>query len=148
MAATRAAKLKNPRGGLTAAGRKHFKQAEGANLKPGVKRVRGPEDMKRKGSFLRRHYGKKTTSPLRDDHGEPTRYAKQAHAWGEPVPKTQADVKKLARKGEQLLERYRRAKADGESGAKSSRGKPSGRASGGRSSGGRSSRGRAARASK
>ena len=29
--------LKNPKGGLTAAGRAHFKKTEGANLKPGVK---------------------------------------------------------------------------------------------------------------
>lgn len=30
-------RLKDPKGGLTAAGRRHFKQTEGANLKPGVK---------------------------------------------------------------------------------------------------------------
>jgi len=113
MAATKASRRKNPEGGLTAAGRKHFKETEGADLKPGVKRVKTAEDMKRKGSFLRRHYGKKTTSPLKDEHGEPTRYAKQAHAWGEPVPKTQADVQRLARKGSDLLERYHKSQDGG-----------------------------------
>ncbi|HEX8915408.1 MAG TPA: DUF6321 domain-containing protein, partial [Humisphaera sp.] len=102
--------LKDPKGGLTAAGRKHFKETEGANLKPGVKSVKTDEDAQRKGSFLRRHYGKKTPSPLKDEHGEPTRYAKQAHAWGEPVPKTKADVARLAKKGTSLLERAKRAK--------------------------------------
>ena len=49
--------LKDPKGGLTAAGRAHFKKTEGANLKPGVQ---GPADttekQQRKGSFLRRHF--------------------------------------------------------------------------------------------
>jgi hypothetical protein len=94
---------KDPKGGLTAEGRKHFKQAEGANLRPGVKTVKSSEDAQRKGSFLRRHYGRKDPHPLKDENGEPTRYAKQAHAWGEPVPKTRADVRRLAAKGTKLL---------------------------------------------
>lgn len=103
-------RLKDPKGGLTAAGRKHFRKSEGADLKPGVKgKADTPEKMKRKGSFLRRHYGH-APSPLKDEHGEPTRYAKQAAAWGEPVPKTKADVAKLAKKGAQLLDRYHKAK--------------------------------------
>lgn len=117
MAKTTTKSRKDPNGGLTAEGRKHFKESEGANLRPGVKSVRTPEDMKRKGSFLRRHYGKKATSTLQDKNGEPTRFAKQAHAWGEKVPKTQADVKRLAEKGTELLDRYHRAmeKADAKS---------------------------------
>jgi hypothetical protein len=110
MAATRTPRLKNPKGGLTAAGRQHFKAKEGADLKPGVKSVKSPQDMKRKGSFLRRHYGRKTLSPLTDKTGRPTRYALQAHAWGESVPKTAAAARKLAKKGTALLERYHRAK--------------------------------------
>jgi hypothetical protein len=102
--------LKDPEGGLTAAGRAHFAKTAGARLKPGVKgRADTPEKMKRKGSFLRRHYGKKSRSPLKDDAGEPTRYALQATAWGEPVPKTRADVARLAKKGMQLLEKYRKS---------------------------------------
>ena len=108
----RPAARKNPAGGLTAAGRRHFKKTEGANLKPGVQgKADTPEKMKRKGSFLRRHYGH-APSPLKDDDGQPTRYALQARAWGEPVPKTRADVKKLADKGTKLLERYEKAKGD------------------------------------
>lgn len=102
--------LKDPAGGLTAAGRRAFNASDGSNLKPGV---RGPADtpekMRRKGSFLRRHF---TTlrGPLLDEDGKPTRLALSAHAWGEPVPKTAAAAKKLADKGARLLERYQRAK--------------------------------------
>ncbi len=99
-------KRKDPSGGLTALGRKHFAEKDGSHLKPGVKHEKTPDDLRRKGSFLRRHYGKETISPLFDKKGEPTRYALQAHAWGEPVPRTKGDVQKLARKGTALLERY------------------------------------------
>ena len=99
--------LKNPQGGLTAAGREHFKQTEGANLKPGVKGPADtPEKQKRKGSFLRRHFANPNAGPLTDPKGEPTRHALSAAAWGEPVPKTEGDVKKLAKKGRELLEQY------------------------------------------
>ena len=50
---------KDPKGGLTAAGRAAFKASEGADLKPGVKKAlkdMTPDEMRRKGSFLRRHY--------------------------------------------------------------------------------------------
>jgi hypothetical protein len=107
-------KLKDPKGGLTEAGREQFKKSQGAHLKPGVKSVKTPEDMKRKGSFLRRHYGKKAISPLIDAKGKPTRFALQAHAWGEPVPKTQAAVTKLAEKGTALLEKYHKTQEAGE----------------------------------
>lgn len=99
--------LKDPNGGLTAAGRKAYKDSDGAQLRPGVKGAADtPEKMKRKGSFLRRHF---TTlrGPLVDEHGKPTRLALQARAWGEPAPKTEAAAQKLADKGARLLERYR-----------------------------------------
>ncbi len=99
--------LKDPKGGLTAAGRAHFKATEGANLKPGVKGAADtPEKQKRKGSFLRRHFANPDAAPLTTDKGEPTRHALSAAAWGEPVPKNEADVKKLAKKGSDLLEQY------------------------------------------
>lgn len=102
---------KDPRGGLTAAGRAKFKKTEGANLKPGVKGAADtPEKMRRKGSFLRRHFAT-LRGPLVGDDGKPTRLALQAHAWGEPVPKTAAAAKKLADKGTALLERYEKSKA-------------------------------------
>ncbi len=112
------APTKDPRGGLTAAGRAEFKRTQGAHLKPGVKKARKdmtPEDMRRKGSFLRRHYAKKEISPLIDAHGEPTRYALQARAWGEPAPKTEAAVHKLAAKGKTLLEKAKAAQDKGRS---------------------------------
>ena len=106
--------LKDPEGGLTQAGREHFKETEGANLKPGVKGAADtPEKMKRKGSFLRRHFANPNPGPMQDEKGKPTRRALSAHAWGEPVPKSAADVKKLATKGTELLEKYHEA-VDGE----------------------------------
>lgn len=99
--------LQDPNGGLTAAGRKAYKDSEGAHLKPGVQGVADtPEKMKRKGSFLRRHFAT-LQGPLVDPDGKPTRLALQARAWGEPAPKTEAAAQKLADKGSRLLERYR-----------------------------------------
>jgi hypothetical protein len=103
--------IKDPKGGLTAEGRRYFERKEGAHLKPGV---RGPADtpekMRRKGSFLRRHFAH-LRGPLVSKSGEPTRLALSAHAWGESVPKTVAAARKLAAKGTRLLERYAKAKA-------------------------------------
>lgn len=100
-------KTKDPRGGLTAAGRKEFWQKEGAHLKPAVKkseREMTPEEMKRKGSWAARFYGRSgSLPPLRDKHGKPTRFALTAAAWGEPVPKTSAAARKIADKGRRLL---------------------------------------------
>ena len=104
--------LKDPKGGLTAAGRAHFKKTEGANLKPGVKGPADtPEKQRRKGSFLRRHFANKNAGPLEDEKGKPTRHALSAAAWGEPVPKTDAAAKKLADKGTRLLEEYHDSEA-------------------------------------
>jgi hypothetical protein len=104
-------KRKDPQGGLTAAGRQYFAKKEGAHLRPGVKgKADTPDKMRRKGSFLRRHYAT-LRGPLTDEQGEPTRLALAAHAWGEPVPKTRQAAAKLAAKGARLLDRYARAKA-------------------------------------
>lgn len=106
--ATNKKPLKDPKGGLTKAGRQHYKETEGSNLKPGVKGpANTPEKQKRKGSFLRRHFANKEAGPLQDDKGNPTRHALSAAAWGEPVPKTASDVSKLAAKGKKLLEEYK-----------------------------------------
>ena len=109
-AATKKKVLKDPEGGLTQAGREHFKKTEGANLKPGVKGAADtPEKMKRKGSFLRRHFANPNPGPMKDEKGKPTRRALSAKAWGEPVPSTSEDVKKLAKKGTALLDQYHQA---------------------------------------
>ena len=109
MAKAKKTARKDPEGGLTAAGREHFRKTEGAHLKPGVKKSlaeMSPEEIKRKGSFLRRHFAT-LRGPLVDDDGKPTRLALQAHAWGEPVPKTAEAAQKLAEKGTRLLEKYK-----------------------------------------
>jgi DNA-binding ferritin-like protein len=102
--------LKDPKGGLTAAGRAHFKQTEGANLKPGVKGPADtPEKMRRKGSFLTRFFTN-PSGPMKKPNGEPTRLALSAAAWGEPVPQNAQDAAALAAKGRRLLERYQNTK--------------------------------------
>jgi hypothetical protein len=102
--------LKDPKGGLTAAGRRHFKETEGANLKPGVRGAADtPEKMRRKGSFLTRFFTN-PSGPMKKPNGEPTRLALSAAAWGEPVPQNRSDAAKLAAKGRRLLERYQNTK--------------------------------------
>lgn len=102
--------LKDPKGGLTAAGRAHFKRTEGANLKPGVKGAADtPQKMRRKGSFLTRFFTN-PRGPMKDAKGRPTRLALSAAAWGEPVPQDRSDAAKLAAKGRRLLERYENTK--------------------------------------
>jgi hypothetical protein len=107
------AAAKDPKGGLTAAGRRAFKKKDGSHLKPGVtksERDMSPTEMRRKGSWAVRFYGRSKLPPLVDKNGEPTRLALSAHAWGEPVPKTVAAARRIARKGERLLDRYRKLK--------------------------------------
>jgi hypothetical protein len=102
---------KDPRGGLTAAGRKKFAQTQGAHLRPGVTKTISEMtlvEMKRKGSWAVRFYGRKPLPPLVDKHGRPTRLALSAHAWGEPVPRTPAAARKIAAKGRRLLAKYQR----------------------------------------
>jgi len=99
--------LRDPKGGLTAAGRRHFNETEGSNLKPGVKGPADtPEKMRRKGSFLTRFFTN-PSGPMKDEKGEPTRLALSAAAWGEPVPQNMEDAATLAAKGRRLLDRYK-----------------------------------------
>ncbi len=88
--------LKDPEGGLTAAGRKAF----GGNLRPGVKSYdkASPRDKKRWISWALRFYGQADYPPLVKPNGEPTRFALTAAAWGEPVPKTEAQARAIAAK--------------------------------------------------
>ena len=104
--------IKDPKGGLTAAGRAYFKRKEGANLKPGVKGAADtPEKKRRKGSFLTRFYTN-PSGPLVKDNGEPTRLALAARAWGEPAPKSRTAAARLAAKGRNLLQAYEASKKD------------------------------------
>lgn len=102
--------LRDPKGGLTAAGRAYFKRKEGANLKPGVRGpANTPEKMRRKGSFLTRFFTN-PSGPMKDEKGRSTRLALSAAAWGEPVPQDMEDARKLAAKGRRMLERYQNSK--------------------------------------
>lgn len=102
--------LKDPKGGLTAAGRAHFNAQNGGNLKPGVKGPADtPEKMRRKGSFLTRFFTN-PSGPMKKPNGEPSRLALSAAAWGEPVPQNAQDAAELAAKGRRLLERYAKLK--------------------------------------
>ena len=102
---------KDPKGGLTAKGREFFNKRDGSHLKPGVTGAADtPEKMKRKGSFLTRHFTHPRGPMIKD--GEPTRLALSAHAWGEPVPKTETEAKELAAKGRKLLEQFHTAQGE------------------------------------
>lgn len=104
--------LKDPKGGLTAEGRREYKRKTGANLKPGVKGpANTPAKMRRKGSFLPRMFSN-PQGPATKPDGSPTRLALSAAAWGEPVPKTRAAMLKLAAKGRALLRRYEATKEE------------------------------------
>jgi Domain of unknown function (DUF6321) len=109
---TAAKKTRDPKGGLTAAGRAEFRKTEGANLKPGVKKKQSemsPEELRRKGSWASRFYGRAKLPALVKD-AKPTRFALTAAAWGEPVPKTEAAARRIAEKGKKLLARYQALK--------------------------------------
>ncbi len=106
--------LKDPKGGLTAAGRRAYRLKQGSRLKPGVKKAERDmslDDMRRKGSWAARFYGRDgDLPPLLDKNGKPTRFALTAAAWGEPVPKTVAAARRIALKGRRLLAKYKRLK--------------------------------------
>jgi Domain of unknown function (DUF6321) len=113
MTARKRKSTKSPKGGLTAEGCAQFRKKDGSTLKPGVKKPQSqmsPEEMRRKGSWASRFYGREKLPALVKD-GRPTRFALTAAAWGEPVPKTEAAARRIAAKGRNLLERYSKAKA-------------------------------------
>ena len=100
--------MKDPQGGLTAAGRKAFAERDGSHLRPGVQgEADTPEKMKRKGSFLTRHF----TNP----RGPMLRMASRRGWRCRPMPgasrcrKARPAAKKLAAKGRKLLEQYHAA---------------------------------------
>ncbi len=110
----RAAPTKNPAGGLTAAGRAELGRTEGTNLKAGVTKPESemsPDEMRRKGSWAARFYGRAVLPPLVKPNGDATRFALSAHAWGEAVPKTESQARNIAEKGRELLKRYRESTA-------------------------------------
>jgi hypothetical protein len=90
----------DPKGGLTASGRRRYNRATGGRLRPGVQGAADtPEKLRRKGSFLVRFYTN-PSGPLVDKGGEPTRLALAARAWGETYQETQLSSSELLPKGE------------------------------------------------
>lgn len=103
-------KDKNQSGGLNASGRAKY-NAQGSNLKAPVdKKPTTPEQIRRQGAFLTRMYGRDKIPPLKKPDGKPTRYSLQAQVWDSPIPKTIADVRRLAAKGRALLAKYEKLK--------------------------------------
>ncbi|MFT3925989.1 MAG: DUF6321 domain-containing protein [Myxococcales bacterium] len=105
---------RDSRGGLTAQGRAAYRKSEGSHLKPGVtkpEREMSSTEMRRKGSWARRFYGRAKLPALTDEKGRPTRFALTARAWGEAVPRTMRAARAIAAKGKRLLEKVRGRKA-------------------------------------
>ena len=72
----------NPKGGLNAKGREHFKRTEGANLKPPVsakEAAKSPKKAARRKSFCARMSG--VEGPMKDSKGRPTRKALALRKW-------------------------------------------------------------------
>lgn len=81
-----------------------------------------PQDMKRKGSWAVRFYGRKgILPPLKSAAGRPTRFALTAAAWGEPVPQTIAAARRIAAKGRRLLAAYAKTRNARRAGTRTSR---------------------------
>jgi len=83
---------KNPEGGLTEAGRKHFERKEGGNLRRPVSSGSNP----RRVSFAARFAAQ--NHPMKDDKGRPTRYALALRAWGFKSP---AQARAFAKRNKQ-----------------------------------------------
>ena len=77
---------KNPKGGLSAKGRKKFGVQKGVVNYSSASR----KDKGRWVSWAMRFTG--TPKPVKDAKGQPTRYALMFRAWGEKVPTSTADV--------------------------------------------------------
>ena len=69
----------DPKGGLNAAGRAHFKKTEGSNLKPPAPNPANAKDAARRKSFCARMSG--NPGPMKDEKGRPTRKALSLQAW-------------------------------------------------------------------
>lgn len=108
--------LKDPKGGLTKEGRDHYLKQDGAHLKPGVKKSDSEmtaDDMRRKGSWAMRFYGRAGKLPPLVKDGKPTRFALTAAAWGETIPTTVGAARSIAAKGKKLLALYKQSKNAG-----------------------------------
>jgi Domain of unknown function (DUF6321) len=75
-------KYQNPKGGLNAAGRAHFKKTEGANLKPPAPNPKTDKDAARRKSFCARMEGMKRKNTSSKTASDPnSRINKSLRAW-------------------------------------------------------------------
>jgi len=75
-------KYQNPKGGLNAAGRAHFKRTTGANLKPPAPNPKTPKDAARRKSFCSRMEGMKAKRTSAKTANDPnSRINKSLRAW-------------------------------------------------------------------
>lgn len=75
-------KYQNPKGGLNAAGRAHFKRTTGANLKPPAPNPKTPKDAARRESFCSRMKGMKAKRTSAKTANDPnSRINKSLRAW-------------------------------------------------------------------
>jgi hypothetical protein len=75
-------KYQNPKGGLNAAGRAHFKNTTGANLKPPAPNPKTPKDAARRKSFCARMEGmKKVNTSAKTARDPNSRINKSLRAW-------------------------------------------------------------------
>lgn len=75
-------KYQNPKGGLNAAGRAHFKRTTGANLKPPAPKPKTPKDAARRKSFCSRMEGMKAKRTSAKTANDPnSRINKSLRAW-------------------------------------------------------------------
>lgn len=73
-------KYQNPKGGLNAAGRAHFKKTEGLNLKPPAPNPKTPKDAARRKSFCARSAGQAKMFPKAAANPD-SRLNKARRAW-------------------------------------------------------------------
>ena len=75
-------KYQDPKGGLNAAGRAHFKKTTGANLKPPAPNPKTPKDAGRRKSFCARMEGmKKVNTSAKTANDPDSRINKSLRAW-------------------------------------------------------------------
>jgi Domain of unknown function (DUF6321) len=94
-----ASREKDPRGGLTAAGRRAFAKKDGSHLKPGVTKKASdmtPSDMRRKGSWAVRFYGRAKLPPLVDAEGTRSPPMRGASRYRKPSPRPDASPPRVS----------------------------------------------------
>lgn len=64
-----------------------------------------PTAMKRKGSYLARHFSPNSPGAMTKPNGQPSKRALAAKDWGEAIPKNSKDKAKLYAKGKRMLKR-------------------------------------------